>query len=94
MMLGGTSSLNFLLFSEGHYRDYDHWAKITGDETWNWDRVLPYFIKAFRLEQKNTLSSFRELYYGSRGMLDLLKDTYEKIPTKSTKMLSKKLAMK
>jgi choline dehydrogenase len=41
--LGGCSSINGMIYMRGQSRDYDQWAKLTGDETWAWDQSLPYF---------------------------------------------------
>jgi len=41
--LGGSSSINGMIYMRGQARDYDHWAELTGDETWRWAQVLPYF---------------------------------------------------
>jgi choline dehydrogenase len=43
--LGGTSSINGMIYSRGHPLDYDHWAKL-GNTGWCWEDVLPYFIKS------------------------------------------------
>lgn len=40
--LGGSSSLNGMVFVRGHRRDYDDWA-ANGAEGWSYDEVLPYF---------------------------------------------------
>jgi len=41
--LGGCSSINGMIYMRGQARDYDHWAQLTGDDTWTWDNVLPAF---------------------------------------------------
>ncbi len=41
--LGGSSSINGMIYMRGQARDYDGWADITGDDTWRWDQVLPDF---------------------------------------------------
>jgi choline dehydrogenase len=41
--LGGSSSINGMIYMRGQARDYDGWARITGDETWRWQNVLPAF---------------------------------------------------
>ncbi|MDR0478619.1 MAG: GMC family oxidoreductase N-terminal domain-containing protein, partial [Burkholderiaceae bacterium] len=41
--LGGSSSINGMIYMRGQSRDYDQWATHTGDETWRWDNVLPVF---------------------------------------------------
>lgn len=43
--LGGSSAINAMLYVRGHPRDYDEWADL-GAEGWNWQSVLPYFLKS------------------------------------------------
>ncbi len=43
--LGGSSSINGMIYMRGQARDYDHWAQLTGDANWTWDNCLPYFKK-------------------------------------------------
>jgi choline dehydrogenase len=43
--LGGSSSINGLIFIRGQREDYDHWAQL-GNAGWDWNSVLPYFIKS------------------------------------------------
>ena len=43
--LGGSSSINGLIFIRGQSEDYDHWAQL-GNAGWDWKSVLPYFIKS------------------------------------------------
>ena len=40
--LGGSSSINGMLYVRGHAGDYDAWAAL-GADGWSWDEVLPYF---------------------------------------------------
>lgn len=44
--LGGTSNLNYMLYVRCHPKDYDNWANITGDPTWRYENVLPFFKKS------------------------------------------------
>ncbi|MDC0405392.1 GMC family oxidoreductase N-terminal domain-containing protein [Candidatus Pelagibacter sp.] len=48
--LGGSSSINGLLYVRGQHRDYDVWRQL-GNTGWSWDDVLPYFIKAENQER-------------------------------------------
>ena len=41
--LGGCSSINGMIYMRGQARDYDQWAKLTGDEEWSWHGCLPDF---------------------------------------------------
>ena len=44
-VLGGSSSINAMLYLRGQARDYDEWAQLTGDSGWAWRNVLPVFMK-------------------------------------------------
>ncbi|KRT84178.1 FAD dependent oxidoreductase [Oryctes borbonicus] len=43
-LLGGTSQLNYMLYSRGASEDYDNWAKL-GNPGWSYEDVLPLFKK-------------------------------------------------
>jgi choline dehydrogenase len=43
--LGGSSSINGMVYIRGHHTDYDEWRQ-RGCTGWDWDSVLPYFKKA------------------------------------------------
>ena len=45
-VLGGCSSINAMLYLRGQARDYDDWARNTGDPAWAWSSVLPLFRKS------------------------------------------------
>ncbi len=42
-VLGGSSSINAMLYLRGQARDYDQWAELAGDASWSWKEVLPLF---------------------------------------------------
>ena len=45
-VLGGSSSINGMIYMRGQARDYENWADLTGDDSWRWDKVLPWFRKS------------------------------------------------
>ena len=44
-VIGGSSSINGLLYVRGQSQDYDHWRQL-GNTGWGWDDVLPLFKKS------------------------------------------------
>jgi len=53
--LGGTSSINGLLYVRGQYQDYDHWRQL-GNTGWSYEDVLPYFKRSE--DQENGADDF------------------------------------
>ncbi len=48
-VIGGSSSINGMIYIRGQPEDYDHWAQL-GNRGWSWDDCLPYFRQAERWE--------------------------------------------
>ena len=44
-VLGGSSSINGMIFQRGNPMDYEKWGKLPGMSNWGWSHVLPYFNK-------------------------------------------------
>jgi choline dehydrogenase len=42
-VIGGSSSINGMIYVRGHARDYDHWVAKAGATGWGYADVLPYF---------------------------------------------------
>lgn len=61
-MLGGSSSMNAMIYIRGNRADYDGWAEH-GAKGWSYDEVLPYFRRA-EDNERGTNS-----YHGSGGPL-------------------------
>jgi choline dehydrogenase len=61
-VLGGSSSINAMVYIRGQAADYDDWRDL-GNDGWGWDEVLPYFIKA------ETWSNGGNQYRGADGPL-------------------------
>lgn len=62
--LGGSSSINAMLYVRGHRWDYDHWAAL-GNPGWSYDEVLPLFRRAEHNEQ------FHDAFHGQGGPLNV-----------------------
>lgn len=63
-VLGGTSSLNYMVYARGCRGDFDAWESL-GASGWSYDDVLPYFIKA------ETNASFQDAFHGNSGPLQV-----------------------
>jgi choline dehydrogenase len=61
-MLGGSSSMNAMIYVRGNPLDYDHWASL-GNDGWSFKDVLPYFKKS------ETQERGASEYHGSNGPL-------------------------
>ena len=62
--LGGSSSINAMLYVRGHRSDYDHWASL-GNSGWGYEDILPYFKRAEHNEQ------FDDDFHGREGPLNV-----------------------
>jgi choline dehydrogenase len=68
--LGGSSSINAMLYVRGNKRDYDHWAAL-GNPGWSYDEVLPLFKRSEHNEQ------FSDNFHGQQGPLNVTYQRYQ-----------------
>jgi len=61
-VLGGSSSINAMIYIRGHKADYDEWARL-GNKGWSYKDVLPYFKKS------ENRSAGADEYHGADGPL-------------------------
>ena len=64
-VLGGSSSVNAMIYARGHRADYDGWA-AEGNAGWSWDDVLPYFKRAEHNERG------ADAFHGTGGPLNVM----------------------
>jgi choline dehydrogenase-like flavoprotein len=64
-VLGGSSSVNAMIYIRGHRADYDGWA-AEGNPGWSYDEVLPYFRRAEHNER------IHDAFHGSGGPLNVM----------------------
>ncbi|XP_023946731.2 ecdysone oxidase-like [Bicyclus anynana] len=73
-MLGGGSSINYMMYVRGCAGDYDSWAQTVQDETWSYRSILPYFLKSEKLKDPEILSSPAKLLHGTNGFLGVTRE--------------------
>ncbi|HEX3954479.1 MAG TPA: GMC family oxidoreductase N-terminal domain-containing protein [Stellaceae bacterium] len=71
-VLGGSSSINGMIYVRGQPEDFDHWGQL-GNRGWNWEGVLPFFKRAENWE------GGEDDFHGSEGPL-LTSRTSDKPP--------------
>lgn len=72
-MLGGSSSINGMVYIRGQAQDYDHWAQL-GNRGWSFQDVLPIFKRMERFE--GGADEFR----GRNGILPVTHTPRHKVP--------------
>ncbi|KAJ0174331.1 hypothetical protein K1T71_010477 [Dendrolimus kikuchii] len=68
-MLGGSSSINYNVYTRGSVYDYDRMAAAANDSCWNWSGVLPYFKKSEKLTDEKILRSRYGSFHGTDGCM-------------------------
>ncbi|CAK1542546.1 unnamed protein product [Leptosia nina] len=63
-MLGGSSSNNYEIYSRGVPKDYDEWGDVAPG--WNWNSVMPYFLKLEGMKDSSVFENPRNAQLHSR----------------------------
>ncbi|GAB0093765.1 hypothetical protein DMENIID0001_089400 [Sergentomyia squamirostris] len=61
-VLGGTSTINYMIYNRGNRRDFDKWA-AEGNYGWSYNEVLPYFMKS----ERSRLGKFQDQKYHNKS---------------------------
>ncbi|CBL46804.1 Alcohol dehydrogenase [gamma proteobacterium HdN1] len=67
--LGGSSSINAMIYTRGHRWDFDHWASL-GNPGWDYQSVLPLFKRSER-QQRGA-----DAWHGANGTMDVVDTNY------------------
>ncbi|CAG9568490.1 unnamed protein product [Danaus chrysippus] len=70
--MGGSSSVNYLVYMRGNRRDYDHWAEL-GNPGWSYKDLLPYFKKS---ENNRDIEAKDAYYHGTEGPITVERFSY------------------
>ncbi|KAF8656648.1 hypothetical protein AX16_002453, partial [Volvariella volvacea WC 439] len=81
-VLGGSSSINMLLYTRGSSSDYDRWAEVTDDPGWSWGKLQKYIFKNEKwtspADNHDTAGKFNSSSHGYVGMTSVSLNGYPK----------------
>ncbi|XP_021965519.1 oxygen-dependent choline dehydrogenase [Folsomia candida] len=80
-MLGGTGSHNANVYNRGSPLDFDNWAKLLGDQTWDYKNMLKHFTDSENFVGPLVNERQRYEYYGQHGPLRVDVDLPEYLDT-------------
>ncbi|HZQ00100.1 MAG TPA: GMC family oxidoreductase N-terminal domain-containing protein [Reyranella sp.] len=72
-MLGGSSSINGMVYIRGQAQDYDHWAQL-GNRGWSWQDVLPVY------KRMESFDGGSDEFRGRNGILKVTHTPRHKVP--------------
>ncbi|KAJ7049707.1 GMC oxidoreductase-domain-containing protein, partial [Mycena amicta] len=71
-VLGGSSAVNYMVFTRGSKEDFDRFARVADDQRWSWDALIPYMRKSERFtppaDHHNTTGQFNPAVHGFNGI--------------------------
>ncbi|XP_044263943.1 glucose dehydrogenase [FAD, quinone]-like [Tribolium madens] len=78
-VMGGSSTINYMIYIRGNPRDYDEWAEA-GNPGWSWREVLPYFMKS---EDNHNIDTVERQAHGVGGYLSVERFQYQESNVRS-----------
>ncbi|KAJ7876151.1 aryl-alcohol oxidase [Mycena olivaceomarginata] len=73
-VLGGSSSVNTMVYTRGSKEDYDRFSRVSGDQGWSWNRLSPIYAKGLFNERfsppadRTTTERFNPAVHGFNGV--------------------------
>jgi choline dehydrogenase-like flavoprotein len=87
-VLGGSSVLNFMVYTRGNRQDYDRWQGL-GNDGWSYKDVLPYFKKI----ENSEIADSTPGYHGKGGPITISYPNYKSPLAKAFMKAGKELGM-
>ncbi|EMD33860.1 hypothetical protein CERSUDRAFT_117387 [Gelatoporia subvermispora B] len=74
-VLGGSSTINFEIWTRASEDDWNRFANVTGDNGWSWNEILPYMKKSESLvapaDHHNTTGEVNPAVHGTNGPIQV-----------------------
>ncbi|KAF5354445.1 hypothetical protein D9757_014950 [Collybiopsis confluens] len=76
-MIGGSAGLNFMIWQRGSKQDYDAWRQLGIGNGWDWDGLLPYFLKTEAVHPGPGSAGVSGKFHGQSGPLPIHYDNFD-----------------
>ncbi|CCM06052.1 uncharacterized protein FIBRA_08299 [Fibroporia radiculosa] len=74
-VLGGSSTINYMIWNRGSVDDWNRYAEYTGDSGWSWDEIFPYMLKSETLvppsDHHDTAGEVNPALHGTSGPVQI-----------------------
>ncbi|CCM06045.1 uncharacterized protein FIBRA_08291 [Fibroporia radiculosa] len=74
-ILGGSSTINYMVWNRGSEDDWDRYANYTGDNGWSWNEIYPYMLKSENLvppsDHHDTTGEVNPSIHGTSGPIQV-----------------------
>lgn len=70
--LGGSSNINYLVYSRGSPYDYNHWANHTNEPKWKYDNLLRYFKRSENYRIPEPWDNFTKEFHSQKGPMEVM----------------------
>lgn len=96
--LGGSTSINGMVYTRGSSDDYNRWANLTGDEGWSWNRLLPYFLKSEKwtspADNHDTTGDYDPSFHSTEGVVDVSLPGYPQAITETLREAAEEIGLR
>lgn len=80
-VLGGSSTVNIMVYNRGSKDDFDKYARIAKDKRWSWDAVAKYWSQRFEhfippSDNRNTTARYDPSVHSTTGKVDVSLTSY------------------
>jgi len=80
-VLGGTTSVNYMIHNTGPIDDWEHYARLANDKGWSWKAIQKYFHRAERMvppaDGRDTTGEWDPSIHGKEGIVGLTLPGYK-----------------
>jgi choline dehydrogenase-like flavoprotein len=76
-MFVSLTAVNGMMYVCGTDKDYDNWAGVTMDESWNYQSMLPLIKQNHNMQNPKLMSGKCAAYHGTEGPLTVTSNNFD-----------------